>query len=124
MKIEYTRDGKTITDKQLVKVRAGRVSQVEFVDRAKSETVTSAIKFVAPEGARLFVDDKLLSLPSDAPVYQTPELVRGAEYVYVVRAELDKDGKNQTQTQRVVFKAGEAVTVDFMELGSIRTAAK
>ena len=30
-----------------------------------------------------------------------------------VRGELNRDGKSQTQTKRVVFKAGESVTVDF-----------
>jgi len=118
MKVEYTRDGKTVSDSQIVKVRAGEVSVVEFVDKS---TAISTIKFVAPEGAKLFVENKLLGTSGS---FKTPELTKGAEYAYSVRAELNRDGKTEASTQRVVFKAGEAVTVDFMDLGTIRTASK
>lgn len=121
MKIEYTRNGKTLTDNQIVKVRAGQVSVVDFNERVKAETAISTLKFVVPEGAKLFVENKPLSLAGSE--FKTPELIKGAEYAYSIRAEFNRDGKNETQTQRVVFKAGEPVTVDFMDIGSIRTAA-
>jgi uncharacterized protein (TIGR03000 family) len=119
MRIEFARDGKTVTDKQVVKVRAGSLSVVEFGNSTKTIAAASVIKFVAPQGATLYVDNKLLN----ATEYTTPELVKGAEYAYEVRGELTRDGKSQKESRRVVFKAGEAVMVDFSDLGSVRTAA-
>jgi len=121
MKIEYSREGKTVVDSQIVKVRAGEVSVVEFVDKAATLAV-STIKFATPEGAAVFVENKPLA--TAAGEFKTPELTKGAEYAYSVRAEITVNGKTETATQRVVFKAGEPVTVDFSDLGTIRTASK
>jgi len=122
MKVEYARDGKMVTDSSLVKVRAGETSTVEFVDRTAATTV-SKIKLIAPEGAKIFVDNAKNAIPVGSPEYKTPALVKGQEYAYMFRAELARDGKNFTQTQRVVFKGGEAVTVDFMDMDGTRVSS-
>lgn len=122
MKVEYTRDGKMITDSSVVKVRAGETSVVEFVDRA-APTAISKIKLIAPEGAKIFVDNARNSIPTGSPEYKTPNLIKGQEYSYMFRAELARDGKSFSQTQRVVFKGGEAVTVDFMDMDGTRVSS-
>jgi uncharacterized protein (TIGR03000 family) len=122
LKVEYVRDGRTITDAQVVKVRPGDVSRVEFAD--VSATAASTIKVTIPEGAKLFVDNQFRELPSGTKEFKTPLLVKGSEYFYNFRAELTIDGKKQEQTQRVVFKAGELVSVDFSDMNAIRTAQR
>jgi uncharacterized protein (TIGR03000 family) len=117
MKIEYNRDGNLVADSRVVKVRAGEVSVVEFADRAAR--AISTIKIAAPEGTKVFLDNR--SIPTNE--YKTPALAKGVDYSYVFRAELSRDGKNRTQSQKVVFKAGESVTVDFMDLNEIRTVS-
>ena len=124
MKVEYIRDGKNFTDSQIVKVRAGEVSIVEFVDLSKATTVTSTINVEMPEGAKVFVENKPLVLPEGQKSFKTPALTKGAEYAYEFRAELTRDGKSQSQTQRVVFKGGEPVTVDFKDMNAIRTVSR
>ncbi len=124
LKIEYERNGKTIADTQIVKVRAGAASVVHFLDKAKAIAVSSTIKFVAPEGTNLFVNERKVAFSKGVHEYTTPELAKGSEYSYEFRAELTRDGKSHAQTQRVVFKAGEPVTVDFSDLDSILTASK
>lgn len=123
MKVEYTRDGKTVTDSSVVKVRAGETSVVAFVDKA-APTAVSQIKLVAPEGTKIFVDNSASAIPASNPDFKTPALVKGQEYAYLFRAELNRDGKNYSQTQRVVFKGGESVTVDFMDIDGARLSAK
>jgi uncharacterized protein (TIGR03000 family) len=122
MKVEYTREGKNLTDSKVVKVRAGEVSVVEFADLGKDESVTSIIKVSAPENAKVFVQDRQ-ELPQGSKEFRTPPLNKGKEYAYSFRAELTQDGKKQSQTQRVIFKAGESVTVDFTDMGTPRTAS-
>jgi uncharacterized protein (TIGR03000 family) len=123
MKVEYVRDGKTVTDKQVVKVRAGETSIVQFADTASTSLATSTIKVIVPENAKVVVENKQ-ELASGVREYKTPQLPKGAQFAYSFRAELTKDGKKQTQTQRVIFKAGEPVTVDFTDMDSPRTASK
>jgi len=121
MKVEYTRNGQKVVDDKVVRVRAGETSVVEFAE-AKADTAVSTLKFVVPQGAKLFVENKAIN--GSTGEFKTPELTKGSEYAYSVRAELNRDGKVETQTQRVVFKGGEPVTVDFSDLGTVRTASK
>jgi uncharacterized protein (TIGR03000 family) len=124
MKIEYVRDGKTITDTKVVKVRAGGVSLVEFADQGKTDLVASTVTVNLPQGAKLFVENQLREFPDGAKEFKTPQLQKGSEYAYNFRAELTKDGKNHTQAQRVVFKAGEPVNVDFRDMDTATTASR
>jgi len=57
MKIEYTRDGALVSDNQVVKVRAGMVSMVDFADRANGGTAARIVKIAAPDGS----NDRTLS---------------------------------------------------------------
>lgn len=120
LKVEFVRDGKTISDSKVVNVRAGESSQVSFDDRVTK--VASRIRVKLPAGAKLYVNDLAREIASDTQEFKTPELVKGSEYSYQFRAETMKDGKIQSQTQRVVFQAGEPVTVDFTDKGSLLTA--
>jgi uncharacterized protein (TIGR03000 family) len=70
-----------------------------------------------PAGAALFVDDR--KSPSNEPVRQfsTPPLPAGREYAYLMRAEIVRNGQTETFTQKVPFRAGERVEVDFTSVG-------
>jgi len=122
LKVEYTRAGKVVTDTQVVRVKAGGYSVAEFKDKAPVTEVVSKIKIVAPEGARFSVESR--NLPEGLNEFTTPQIAKGVEYSYSFTAEVIKNGKSRTSTQRVVFKGGEAVTVDFTDMDSVRTASK
>jgi uncharacterized protein (TIGR03000 family) len=70
-----------------------------------------------PPGATLYVDDR--KSPSAAPVrsFSTPPLPAGREFAYLIRAEVLRDGRPESFTQKVPFRAGERVEVDFTSLG-------
>jgi uncharacterized protein (TIGR03000 family) len=124
MQVEYVRDGKTIKDTKVVKVRAGGVSVVEFADQFKPELVASTVTVQLPQGAKLFVENQVRELAPGSNEFKSPDLQKGSSYAYTFRAEMTKDGKNQSQTQRVVFKAGEPINVDFRDMDVTRTASK
>jgi uncharacterized protein (TIGR03000 family) len=79
------------------------------------ERATITVKL--PAGAALYVDDR--KSPSGEPVrtFNTPALPPGREYAYVLKAELTRNGQPETLTQKVPFRAGERVVVDFTNLG-------
>jgi uncharacterized protein (TIGR03000 family) len=70
-----------------------------------------------PPGATLYVDDR--KSPSLEPVrsFTTPPLPAGREFAYLIRAEVLRNGQPETFTQKVPFRAGERVVVDFTSLG-------
>ena len=70
-----------------------------------------------PADATLYVDDR--KSPSKEPVrsFSTPPLPTGREFAYVIKAEIVRNGQPETLTQKVPFRAGERVVVDFTSLG-------
>ena len=76
-----------------------------------SDRATITVKL--PPGATLYVDDR--KSPSAEPVRQfsTPPLPAGREFAYLLKAEVVRDGRPESLIQKVPFRAGERVTVDF-----------
>jgi uncharacterized protein (TIGR03000 family) len=83
--------------------------------RPASERATITVKL--PPGATLYVDDR--KSPSQDPVrsFATPPLPTGREFAYLLKAEVIRNGQPETLTQKVPFRAGERVVVDFTALG-------
>lgn len=80
-------------------------------------TDRATITVKLPPGATLYVDER--KSPSAEPVrsFSTPPLPTGREYAYLLKAEVMRDGRPETFTQKVPFRAGERVVVDFTSLG-------
>jgi uncharacterized protein (TIGR03000 family) len=89
---------------------------------AATERATITVRL--PAGAALFVDDR--KHPSADPVRQlsTPPVPAGREFSYTMRAEVVRDGRPESLTQKVAFRAGEKVTVDFTGLSGSPLAAR
>jgi uncharacterized protein (TIGR03000 family) len=73
-----------------------------------------------PAGATLYVDDR--KSPSLDPVrrFSTPPLPTGREFAYLLKAEVVRGGQPEQLIQKITFKAGEQVVVDFTTLGTGR----
>jgi uncharacterized protein (TIGR03000 family) len=168
-RVEYERDGETVSVTKKVPVRAGASVTIEFTDltakvapKANSTTVAgtatagsnkaevSPVPSVAPgvapastpeppisssaaasgnlerttitvklpPGATLYVDDRKSPSTSAVRQFSTPPLPVGREYAYLLRAEVVRNGQTETFTQKVPFRAGEKVEVDFTSIGS------
>lgn len=172
-RVEYERDGETVSVTKKVAIRAGAVLTVEFADLTAAKPVpdtrvpterptTTAVAATAtskpvgiaapatipavtpsplptfmpnpatasgetteratitvrlPAGATLFVDDR--KSPSNEPVrkFSTPPLPVGKDFAYLMRAEVMLNGRTETFTQKVPFRAGEQIEVDFTGAG-------
>jgi uncharacterized protein (TIGR03000 family) len=88
------------------------------------KTSAATVTFNLPADAKLFVDAFEAPAAGAVRTFTTPEgLEAGRDYAYTVRAELVRDGRTLTQTQRVIVRAGEATTVDFANLTPATAAA-
>jgi uncharacterized protein (TIGR03000 family) len=110
MQVEYTIDGQTRKESKEVTVRAGHRTLVDFTERAKI-----AITVSLPANSKLTVDGIDTRMTGGKHTFHTPELTRGQPFSYQFRAEIERDGQIEVVTQKVSFKAGEPVNVDFTE---------
>ncbi len=70
-----------------------------------------------PPGATLYVDDRKSPSQEAVRSFATPPLPAGREFAYLIKAEVIRNGQPETLTQKVPFRAGERVVVDFTSLG-------
>jgi uncharacterized protein (TIGR03000 family) len=75
-----------------------------------------------PANAKLYVDDHLMKSTSTRRTFVTPELQPGQTYFYVLRAEVDRDGKTVSQSKRVTVRAGQLVQASFDTTEEVTTA--
>jgi len=66
-----------------------------------------------PADAKIYVNDRLTSTPGELREYVSRNLVRGYNYAYEVRAEVERDGKVVSETKRVDLRAGENTRLAF-----------
>ena len=163
-KVEYERDGETVSVTKRVPVRAGATVTVEFADltaakpaapgtgKTTSTTPTATpattepvkaeppvreapatpgvntpgspgttdratITVKLPPGATLYVDDRKSPSKDAVRQFATPPIPVGREFAYLLKAEIVRDGQPETLTQKVPFRAGEKIVVDFTSLG-------
>lgn len=118
MTIEHKSNGETKTAKKQITVRAGHRTTVDFTERAKSAVTVSL-----PANSKLTVDGIDTRMTGGKHTFMTPELSKGQPVSYEFRAEFEREGKMQVLTQKVSFKAGEPVELNFVEAAE-RTVSK
>lgn len=69
-----------------------------------------------PDDARLFVDDQRVQTPAGRRTFNTPALTPGQSYYYMVRMEVDINGKTHQETKQVIVRAGQTAEVAFPQL--------
>jgi uncharacterized protein (TIGR03000 family) len=89
--------------------------------KAPAKSTTAKVTINLPANAKLWVDQVECPLTSNVRVFNTPALQPGQTYYYTLRIEVDRDGNQFSDSQRVVVSAGQQVTVNF---GSALTAQR
>jgi uncharacterized protein (TIGR03000 family) len=80
-------------------------------------TDRASITVKVPPGATLYVDDRRSPSTDLVRQFSTPQLPAGREFAYLMKLEVVKNGQTETYTQKVPFRAGERVEVDFSTIG-------
>ena len=68
-----------------------------------------------PEDATLTIDGEKTTSTSANRVFVSPPLEEGKEYAYTLKAQVVRDGKAQTVTERVTIRGGEVSRVELTE---------
>jgi uncharacterized protein (TIGR03000 family) len=114
---EAERDGKPVTRTKKVMVKANEQARVDFSDlTVPVGTGAARVTVVAPAGAKVYVDNVAINVNGTRTTFETPALTAGRSYFYIIKAEVEREGRPQTESQRVVVQAGKEVTVEFKKL--------
>jgi uncharacterized protein (TIGR03000 family) len=90
----------------------------EKKEEEKKEAAPAAAKLIIdlPENAKLFVDNQPIQATGSRS-FNTPKLLPGQAYYYIVKVELVRDGKTYADTKQVIVRAGQTSRADFLALG-------
>lgn len=92
-------------------------------DKGKGDQASARVTVNLPSDAKLWVDAVECPLTSSVRSFNTPALNPGQRYVYNIKAEIVRDGRTISETQRVVLTPGEESRVDFNSNGGAIAAA-
>lgn len=82
-------------------------------DEEASAGAPAQIVLDVPEGAKLYIDGKLMTEKTGPRKFHTPTLERGQAYFYDVKVVMDKDGTPTEDTKRLVVRAGQTTRETF-----------
>jgi uncharacterized protein (TIGR03000 family) len=119
--VETVQDGKTVSRTRRLIVQAGQRTEVDL-NEAQADTARITVKL--PADGRVIVDGIAFTTKDGTRTFETPKLEPGRSYYYTLRAEVDRDGKTQTEDKRVVVEAGKEVRVDFTSPPAVRTVSR
>ena len=138
-RVEYVRNGETITRSRSVQIQAGTkerldFSESEFAKKEEPATVPKPdstamqpvsyqapsmsvdrrayLKIRIPEGATLEVDGRDSGQTGTLQEFRTPSLPENKDYSYEVRATWNRDGHPESKTTQIVFRPGETRMID------------
>ncbi len=80
------------------------------VTMPSSERARITVK--VPENATLYIDNRKNESNGTVREFTTPAVPAGRDFSYTMALETMKDGRPEQLTQKVIFRAGEIVTVD------------
>ncbi len=120
------RDGKPVRRTARLLVRAGEETRVDFSDLTVTSAPTDSTRVTVqmPRDARLFVEGTLMPLTETQRTFETPKLEMGRAYTYTLRAEVVREGRIRSETQRVQVEAGKPLTVAFPLLDSLQASRR
>jgi len=82
------------------------------VSVAQASETEATLVVTLPEDAKLTIDNEPTTSTSANRVFVSPSLETGKAYQYTLKAQVVRDGKTQTTTQKVTVRAGQVSRVE------------
>jgi len=77
-----------------------------------------------PDDAKLYFDNQLMKTTNGRRVFNTPTLEAGQAYYYILKAEIEIDGKTHTETKQLIVRPGQVAETRFVELLALKNGPK
>jgi len=119
------RDGKELSDSQVVRVEAGETADLAFnFDRATTSPVPTTLTVHVPKDAQVTLEGRETNATGSVRQFTTTELAKGAEWNdYSLVVTLKRDGRVETRRKTINLVGGESRELSF-DFGPERVAAR
>lgn len=122
IRVEYESDGEPKVENRLVRLTAGDSVDLAFGDGvgqlAEATPATTELKLQVPEQAKVFLAGSETQQTGQLRTYSTTQLSSGQTWDdYVVRVELEKDGKKLVEQRSLTLEGGQSysLSIDFAD---------
>jgi uncharacterized protein (TIGR03000 family) len=121
IRVEYLKDGETVSESEQVKLRAGQSASLSFgqSDEAVAETeatepVETEVKVEVPEDARVFLSGMPTKQAGKVRTFSSTQLASGQQWEgYTIRVELDRDGQTLVREEKLIVEGGRSHELAF-----------
>jgi uncharacterized protein (TIGR03000 family) len=123
IRAEVLRNGRRVSDKQVVQVRAGETTQLALRLDAPAASETLLTVHV-PADASVTLEGQPTQMQGDVRTYATTALRAGQQWEnYRVQVQVNRDGRVQAEEKTLTLVGGQSHVLSF-DLGSQRVAAR
>src|SRR5262249_15212001 len=125
MKAVVAKEGQNQVASKRVEVRGGQTVNVNLrqLTAEAPKAAPARVSVTPPDEAKLYVDGVLTNAAPSPRQFNTPNLEPGKSFYYTFKAEVTREGRTISQTQKVNVSAGKQVNVEFKELSSTTSTA-
>jgi uncharacterized protein (TIGR03000 family) len=124
LRVEFTREGEQVVENKLVRLHAGQTIDLNFgagEQMAKEEAAATNLTLHVPAGAKVTLAGAATKQTGELRTYSTDSLTAGQEWAgYVVRVELERDGKTLVEEKNLTIVGGESFEARFARIGLAR----
>lgn len=117
LRVEFTREGEQVVENKLVRLQAGQTIDLNFgagAQVAKEESAATNLTLHVPAGAKVTLAGAATKQTGELRTYSTDSLTAGQEWAgYVVRVELERDGKTLVEEKSLTIVGGEKYDLSF-----------
>jgi uncharacterized protein (TIGR03000 family) len=122
IRAEVIRNGQTVTETQTVKLQAGDAPDIEFAlngsnsDSIANQPVRTSLTLHVPADAKVFLSGNETHGEGEIRTFSTTKLAPGQAWGnYVVRAEVERNGRTLVKEESVNLSGGDVreITLDF-----------
>jgi uncharacterized protein (TIGR03000 family) len=109
------RDGRQLTDTQVVRVHAGEAAQLAFrFDRPAPAAVQTTVTLHVPQDARVTLAGHATWATGAVRRFRTTDLPQGTRWEdYRIEVAVNRDGQWVTREKTITLTGGDSVTLDF-----------
>ena len=122
IRVEYEKDGQTVSEDQLVKLAAGETVSLTFgqdeedalAESQADEPVETEVKVQVPEDATVFLSDSPTKQTGKLRIFSTSQLAAGQQWEdYTVRVEVVRNGQTLVREKKLKVEGGGSYELAF-----------
>jgi uncharacterized protein (TIGR03000 family) len=117
LRVEFNRDGEKVVENKLVRLQAGQAVELSFGGAqqvASGEKAATDLTLHVPAEAKVTLAGAATHQIGELRTFATDSLTRGQEWAgYVVRVELERDGKTLVEEKTLSIVGGENYELKF-----------